>query len=378
MAATPPPKRRGHHEGSFRHRPDGRWEARFYLPSGKRTSVFGKTRAEVRAKMTEAVGKAGKGIDLRAERQTLAAYLGVWLEEVARPKLALSTIKSYESYLNKHIIPELGHVRLGDLAPQDVQAFLNGRTKAKLSPRTVQYLRAILRSALTQAQAWGYVERNAAALARPPRMEKREIQTLSGEEAQRFIAATADDRLGNLFAVALYSGLRQGELLGLRWPDVDLDKGTLRVRKAIQKHGGEWRFVDPKSESSRRTVQLSPAAVAILADQKRLVAASRRTLGGGWQEWGLVFPSQVGTPLDGTNVTKHLQRQLRGAGLPVVTFHALRHTCATLLMEYGIPARVVMDQLGHSQINLTLNTYSHVRPTMLRAAADALERALGG
>jgi integrase len=213
---------------------------------------------------------------------------------------------------------------------------------------------------------------------RPARRSGRSKPCPARRRARSSPLRRKDDRLGNLFAIALHTGLRQGELLGLRWPDVDLAGGSLRVRKAIQKHGGAWHFVDPKSESSRRTVRLSPAAIAVLADQKQRVGAMRRALGAAWQEWGLVFPSQVGTPLDGANVTKHLQRKLQEANLPVVTFHALRHTCATLLLEQGIPARVVMDQLGHSQISLTLNTYSHVRPAMQTEAADALQRALGG
>jgi len=150
------------------------------------------------------------------------------------------------------------------------------------------------------------------------------------------------------------------------------------VRAAMQQVGGEWRFVEPKSENGRRTVPLSMAAVDALTGQKARVKEMRRRAESGWEEWGLVFPSTVGTPLDGRNVTKHLQRRLAEAGLPRVTFHALRHTCATMLLEQGIPARVVMDVLGHSQIALTLGTYSHVRPPLLGEAAEAMQRALGG
>jgi integrase len=285
-------------------------------------------------------------------------------------------VKSYESYLKNHIIPELGHIKLGDLTPQDVQRFLNSRARAGRSPRTVQYLRAILQSALAEAAIWGYIERNSASLAKPPKMERREVSVLSAAEAKRLIESTADDRLGNLFAIALYTGLRQGELLGLRWPDIDLAQGTLHVRKALQKQDREAKFIEPKTERSRRRLSLPATAVSILALQQERVDAMRRHAGSAWQDWDLVFPSQLGTPLDGSNVTHHLQHKLAEAGLPRVRFHDLRHTCSTLLLEQGVQDRV-LEQLGHSQITLTLNTYSHVRPAMLSATAAALDRALG-
>jgi integrase len=275
-------------------------------------------------------------------------------------------------------VPALGNTTLGDLTAQDVQRFLNGRTKAGLSPRTVQYIRAILRAALGQALRWGYVERNVAALASPPRQKPKQIVTLSADEAWQLMDATRDDRLGLLFATALYTGMRQGELLGLRWPDVDLDAGTLRVRQAVQKIDGTWQFVEPKSVNGRRTLPLCQPAIEVLRRQKDSVRAMREHADMAWQEWGLVFPSALGTPLDSSNVTHHLQRQLDAAGLPRVTFHALRHTCGSLLHQEGVPARTIMEILGHSQITLRLGTYCHATNAMFDEAAGALARALGG
>ena len=369
---------RGHNEGHFRLRKDGRWECQFTLPNGKVKSVYGKSRPDVRSKMDEALGKAKKGIDLKGERQALEHFLSTWMEESAKPKLRPSTIKSYESYIRLHIVPALGNTTLGDLTAQDVQRFLNGRTKAGLSPRTVQYIRAILRAALGQALRWGYVERNVAALASPPRQKPKQIATLSADEAWRLMDATRNDRLGLLFATALYTGMRQGELLGLRWPDVDLEAGTLRVRQAVQKIDNAWQFVEPKSANGRRTVPLCEPALEVLRRQREQVRTMRQHADMAWQEWGLVFPSAVGTPLDSSNVTHHLQRQLAKAGLPRVTFHALRHTCGSLLHQEGMPARTIMEILGHSQITLTLGTYCHATDAMFDEAAGALARALGG
>jgi integrase len=396
---------RGHHEGSYRLRKDGRWECQFTLPDGKRKSVYGKSRPDVRAKMEEAVGKAKKGIDLKGERQTLAQFLSAWMTETQAPKLRPSTVKSYESYIRTHINPALGDITLADLTALDVQRFLNGLTrkrkpKAKpapgkpseaaqmgsakkdnppaLTPRTVQYIRAILRAALGQAVRWGYVERNVAALATPPRQAPKQAQSLTDDQAQHLIASTADDRLGTLFATALYTGMRQGELLGLRWPDVDLDSGVLRVRQAVQKIDGAWQFVEPKSANGRRTVPLCEPARDALKRQRERVREMRQHADDAWTEYGLVFPSALGTPLDGSNVTHHLQRQLAAADLPRVTFHALRHTCGSLLHQEGVPARTIMEILGHSQITLTLGTYCHATPPMFNEAAGALARALGG
>lgn len=369
--------KRSNGEGSVSARKDGRIEVKFTLPSGKRASVYGRNRGEALRKKDEAIKKARKGIDPKAERQTLAVYLESWFRDVASPKNRPSTLKSYRSYLDTHIIPELGDIPLGDLTPVRVQSFLNSRSKAGLSPRSVQYVRAILRAALAQAQRWGYVERNVAALATPPRMAHQTVKPLDAAQAQRLIDATRADRMGPLFSLAIYTGLRQGELLGLRWPDLDLDAGTLSVRQTVQKIDGAWQFVEPKSERGRRTLPLPPQAVATIREQKARVREARALAGDRWTEWGLVFPSTLGTPLDGPNVTHRLQAALEEANLPRQRFHDLRHCCATLLLTQGVPARVVQDVLGHSQVSLTLGTYSHVMPAMLQESADAMERALG-
>jgi integrase len=369
---------RGHHEGTFRLRKDGRWECLFTLPHGRRKSVYGKSRAEVRAKRDEALGKAKKGIDLKGERQTLDHFLTAWLTEVAGPRLRPSTLKGYESYIRKHISPALGYNALGDLTPQDVQKFLNGCTKGGLSPRTVQQIRAILRSALAQAARWGYIERNVAALTDPPRQVKTQIQPLTATQAQRLLIGTSEEWYGSLFAVALFTGMRQGEILGLTWKDVDLDRGILTVRTALQRIDKAWRLVEPKSATSRRTVTLPAAAIAALRRQRASQAAARLALGGWPDTFGLVFTTELGTPIDGSNLTRLFQRRLVRLELPRQRFHDLRHACASLLLVEGVPLKTIQDVLGHSQISLTADTYAHLAPTLRRDAAAALDRALSG
>lgn len=170
--------------------------------------------------------------------------------------------------------------------------------------------------------------------------------------------------------------MRQGELFGLSWDDVDFGRGTLTVRRALQRINGKPTFVEPKTEKSRRTVNLPASAIAALRVQQDRQAFERRVSGDYWQEWGLVFTSTVGTPLEPSNVTHRLQRLLANEDLPRQRFHDLRHCCASLMLANGEHPRVVMDTLGHSQISLTLNTYSHVMPAMQRDAADRLEALL--
>lgn len=212
-----------------------------------------------------------------------------------------------------------------------------------------------------------------ATLVDPPRSVHKKVNPLSANQARAFIKATHDDRLGPLFTVAILTGLRQGELFGLRWQDVDFAGGTLSVRHAMQRVGGKPTFVEPKSERSRRTLTL-PAMAAIALKRQRIRQIEDKLVAGDrWQEANLVFTSTVGTPLEPSNVTARLHKLLAATGLPRQRFHDLRHCCASLLLAQHVSPRVVMDVLGHSQIALTMNTYSHVMPAMLQDAADALD-----
>jgi integrase len=370
-------KKRGAGEGSPRLRSDGRWEIRFSA-DGTSRSVYGKTEAEARKKHRAAIRDLEDGLALAAGNQTVAQFLTHWLEDVARPRVRASSYRHYEQMLRLHVVPGLGRIPLTKLTPAQVQRLLNEKSKAGLAPRTVGHIRAVLRDALNQACRWGLVTRNAAALATPPRLPKSYVRPLSAEQARAFLAFSKDDRLGPLFAVALSTGLRQGELLGLAWEDVDFERSTIRVRRALQRVEGKPTFVEPKSESGRRTITVPAAAMAAFRTQRSRQREQRLAAGDRWQEWGLVFSSSKGTPLDGPNVNHHLHKILKEAGLPKQRFHDLRHGCASLLLAAGVPARTIMGILGHSQISLTMNTYAHLSPSLEQEAADALDRVLAG
>lgn len=306
----------------------------------------------------------------------LGVYLEDWLAEVVRGSVRPKTYVSYRSIVRLHLIPGLGAQPLVELRPADVQAFLNAKAASGLAPRTVAYLRNVLRQALGHAERSELVGRNVARLARPPRIPRREVRPLDPDEARVFLAAIRGDRWEALYLVALGCGLRQGEILGLAWGDLDLEAGTLRVHRALQRIEGAFAFVEPKSATSRRIVAL-PAIVrlGLLAHRERAeVEGPARTPLEGFAD--LVFTTRVGTPIDGISVTRRFQRILTGAGLPRQRFHDLRHACASLLLSQGVPARVVMETLGHSQISLTLNTYSHVIPALGREAAERMDAVL--
>jgi integrase len=314
------------------------------------------------------------------EDMTLGAFLEAWLTDVVRLSVRPRTYASYRYVVGLHLTPALGDITLAALSPADVQAFLNAKAASGLSPRTVAYLRGVLRGALGHAERMDLVSRNVARLAKPPRIPRRPVSPLSAEQARTFLAAIRGDRLEALYLVALGVGLRQGEILGLRWPDVDLEAGTVTVRHALARIEGELMLVEPKSATSRRVVPL-PALVreALVAHRVRQAQEHlplRPEPPDPFAE--LVFTTTLGTPLDGISVTRRFQRILVAAGLPRQRFHDLRHACASLLLAQGVPARVVMETLGHSEISLTLNTYSHVLPSLGREAALRMDEVLSG
>jgi integrase len=254
---------------------------------------------------------------------------------------------------------------------------MNAKFESGLSPRTVQYLRAVLRRALGQAPKWDLVARNVATLVEPPRSVKHEIHPFTPKQAQAFLTAVKGDRLEALYSVAIALGLRQGEALGLRWSDIDFDAGTLTVRVALHRIGGEPVLTEPKTNKSRRTVHMPPSFVASLREHRIRQLEERLMMEPRWDDsWNLVFASTIGTPLDARNVVRHFKAALVKANMPDLRLHDLRHTCASLLLAQGVGPRTIVEVLGHSQISLTMDTYSHVMPEMRREAAELMERLL--
>ena len=276
-----------------------------------------------------------------------------------------------------HISPELGRIPLAKLTAQDVQSFLNRKQAGGLSPRTCQYLHAILRRALGQAERWGLVTRNVARFVSSPRVPRAQVHPLTPVETKKLLAAVQGHRLAALYTVAVAVGLRQGEALGLRWEDVNLEAGTISIRASLQRMDGRPLLAELKTERSRRTIKLPDICMTALAAHRERQALERDFVGGAWQdELGLVFTEADGSPLSRHAITRRFQRILANAGIPKRRFHDLRHTCATLLLAQGVPLRVVMEILGHSQIATTADIYTHVLPVLMADAAERMDAVL--
>ena len=390
--------KRARHEGSiYRQKKDGRWVAAISVGYRNghrcRKKFFGVTRGEVAAKLTQALHDQQHGLPVGPDRQTVGDFLARWLQDSVKPSVRPKTHRSYRQMVDLHLKPGLGRHKLTKLTPQQVQTFLNdqlhgGRvlktydakdTPRTLTPRTVQYIHAVLRRALNQATRWGMVPRNVAALVSPPRVARQEIQPFTPQQARDFLGKIADHRLYSLIAVALSCGLRQGEALGLRWADgVDLEHGVLHLRHALQVVDGERQLVELKTARSRRTITLPSEIVTVLRDHRTRQLERRLAAGPKWHEAGFVFTTRDGKPLDGGNVTRDFKRLLEKAGLPPLRFHDLRHSCASFLLAQGVGPRVVMEILGHSQISLTMNTYAHVLPSLQKEAAHRMNALLWG
>jgi integrase len=369
--------RRGNGEGTIRQRTDGRWEAQLSLPGGKRKSVYGKTKKEARDKLYAARKQLDDGVDLGAPSQTLEVFLEHWLADTVRPRLAPKTHKTYRDLMQVHVIPTLGRTRLDRLTAQQVASLLREKADEGLSPATVGHIRSVLRNALNRAVKWNLIVRNPVVLTDPPRQERRRVVPLAPEEARIILDAAKGHRLEALFTVALFLGLRQGEILGLHWADIDLDAGTLRVTQALQRVDGKLILKAPKTEKSRRQLPLPATLIAALRAHRDRQAFERQAVGTHWRESGLVFTTTIGTAIDPRNVLRIWQKLLADIGLPRRTFHVTRHTAVSLLINEGVPLKVIQEILGHSVLSTTADVYGHLFPQAFTEAAEAMERALG-
>lgn len=381
-------KRRGHHEGTSYQRPDGTWQWRETFPDGRRRSFYGRTEREARKKARDALRDVEDGLSRHGEKLTMRTYLTEWLTDTAQDRVRPTTLESYRSHIDHHIIPSIGHFRLRDLTATDVNRMLTGIVRSKTSPATANRVRATLRTALASAVRAQMVRMNAAALSDARKERRKRIDPLTAEQARHLIDATRKDRMGPLIAIALATGMRQGELLALRWSDIDLEEGVVQVNRTLTWRKGEPAkgeakqvavFSDPKTEQSRRLVPLTRSAVDAFRRQEGVIAemeqAATITNWRPLRNESLVFPSTVGTPQLSSNVTHRLQTLLEAATLPRQRFHDLRHATASLLLAEGVDLFTVKSILGHSQIALTANTYGHLTEKLSRDAAVRLDRA---
>ena len=372
---------RAKHEGSiFKY--NGRWIGAIDLGyvDGKRKKrrVRGATQKEVRDKLARLVEKRDKGVPLGDGRVTVGAFLDRWLADYVKPNLRVSSYLSYESNVRVHFkSDDIGKIPLARLTALDVNAFLNRMRAKGLAPGSVALLRMILRAAIGKALKWGLVSYNVVTLSDSVRVPRFKANALTGEQGKAFIATAAGERLEALFIVAIQLGLRQGEVLGLRWCDIDFDARTLRVENAMHYTKGALLLGPTKTESSRRSLPVTALALDALKAHRRRQQEERLRMGPLWEDRDLVFCDEGGGPLGRSSLLKPFARILEKAKLPHMRFHDLRHSCATLLHAMKVPVATASLILGHSNIRTTLALYSHVVGDMLEEARTAIDSAHG-
>ena len=379
-------KRRANGEGNIRKRKDGRWEGRYtagYNPeTGKRITknVLGKTQAEVKAKLKAAIEESASLDVMNAEQYTTGQWMDVWFEDCAKIKVRPSSHQTYRGYIDNHIKPNIGDIPLGKLSSLHLQKLykklLAGgrveRIEAKsqpkgLSAKTVRNINQVISSAMDFAKDQKLISSNPTDGCALPKPEHKEMKTLPVEQLTSFLREAKESGVFELYYIELATGLRRGELLGLKWEDIDLAQGSLRVQRQIARINGEVIEAPLKTKNAFLTLPLSADAVGVLQEQRKKSGNSP-----------YVFPSPTGGPISPDSVLHMLHRVLKRAGLSKVRFHDLRHTFATLALQNGVDIKTVSGMLGHYSAGFTLDTYTHVTTSAKKEAANTMGSILSG
>jgi integrase len=373
--------RRGNGEGSIRRRKDGRWEGRYTIHAAegrKQKTVYGKTRKEVSEKLTEVMAGRDKGLVFDAGKLTVGEFLERWLEDVVKPSASHRTYATNAQQVRDHIAPTLGRIKLKDLRKSHIDRLYREKLDSGLSSSTVRRVHAVLHKALEEAVKGDLIPRNPASHANKPKVKQEEIEPLDASQAAAFMKAAKGDRFDALYVLCLMCGLRQGEALALRWQDIDLEGGTLRVSRQLQRmrrdenKSGKLVFSEPKN-ASRRTVGLPQRAVSALKIHRKRQLEEKLASGPLYRDEDLVFASRHGTPLDAQNVVnRYYKPLLEHAGLPPIRFHDLRHSCLSLLAQRGEPIRDLQALAGHATAAFTLQRYTHHYDASAKRTAETM------
>lgn len=375
-------KRRGNREGSIYKRKDGRWCGAVLLGydfEGKpiRKYIYGKTRREVAEKLSKLLQDRDTGLLTPSkENYTLGQWLELWLKLYKKPQLRQTTYDRYLTVIRNHLSNRIAGIPLERLRTEHLQGLYLHMEKQGLS-RSIRMLHTLINGSLKQAMKLGYVSRNVAEAATLPRKKQKEMKVLSEEELERFLESAKTFRLYPAFLLLISTGLRRGELLGLKWEDIDWDKKMIMVRRNLVEYRGKVVFQEPKTKNSCRTIPLTETALEELKNWRKKWLEERLRLGPEWPETELVFPSRVHTPERPRNFLRTFKVILEKAGLPPdVTIHSLRHTYATSLLKSGEHPKIVQELLGHSSITTTLDIYSRVMPGLKEQAQKKMENFL--
>lgn len=383
--------RRGKGEGSIFKRKDGRWCGFItigYDEKGnqKKKFFYGRTRQEVADKINQALNEIRQGILITDNNITLENWLNIWLHQYKKNQISESTFDDYESIIKNHINPVLGKYKLKDLRPEHLQMLYNEKYKAGLSAKRIKHIHVVLHSALTQAIKSGIIVRNVSeATTLPKDTSEKDIRVLTIEEQKMFLKAIEGERLKAAFILALTTGMRLGEILGLKWNEVDLKNKRIKVKSSMRRIKNRDEKVptrtvlvikDVKTENSEQIIPLPEVAYQELIKFKLLQEEEKKQAGNAYKDSGFVFTTKLGTPIEPRNFIRTFERIINRAGLNI-NFHSLRHTFATRLLEANVHPKVVQELLGHSDISTTLNTYSHVLFDTKKEAIKEIDSIIG-
>jgi integrase len=342
------------------------------------------TRAAAERALTETLARLHGGTDVEPSRQTISRFLSdEWLPAM-KARLRDTTYESYRIIVESYLTPTIGGTRLQSLTPAALNAMYadllagGGRNGSALSPKSVRNVHIVAHKALADALRWGRVARNVADLADPPAIGRREMQIWSPAQLRQFLASAEGDRLYAAWLLLATSGMRRGEVLGLRWSDVDVAAARLSIVQSLVLVGYEPRFSEPKTAKGRRSISLDPSTVAALRRHRRRQAEERLSWGPTYRDSDLVFTREDGSLTHPESFAGQFMRLAVRAGLPRIRLHDLRHSYATAALTAGIPTRVVSDRLGHATVGITLDTYSHVLPSVDREASERVAELILG
>lgn len=340
-----------------------------------------KTKKDAEKAMAKTIHELDQGTYVEPKKITLAEYLPEWLDNHGKHNLKPTTYATYSCFIKNHIIPSLGSLTLNQLQPLHLQKFYtkkleNGRTDGKggLSPQSVRYLHAILRKALDHAVKWQIINRNVAKFVDPPPITKIEITTLTSEQVADFLYHAKNDRYYIAFLLAVTTGLRRGEILALRWQDIDFQSKVASIRRSLVLVDNKTVFQDPKTYGSQRSISLPNLVMIELERHQRIQRQERISKGNTYQNNDLIITTSLGTPVSPRNLLRSFKKILKKASLPDIRLHDIRHTHATLMLQQGEHPKIVSERLGHSNTRVTLDTYSHVLPNMQKDAVERFEK----
>jgi integrase len=363
-------------DGTVYLRADGRWSGQLRVLGTdglrKRRTVYGATQRDVQAQLKELRDREERGRLASPARLTVASYLEEWLSQVVAVRVRPSTLAAYRYNAERYLIPDLGRRRLVRLSTRDVRGYYASLKARGVGVRTVGYVHATLRAALEDAWRDELVDRNVAKLVRVPRPPRVEPEPLSVAEVRQLLAHHREQPVYPMLLTFAVLGLRRSEMLGLWWDDVDLEDGSVRVRRGLHRIEGRLQVMPTKTARSRRTVPLPRLVVDALVEHRVAQERRRVELAERWPESRFVFTSAVGTPMDPRNCTRVVQNACAAAGVRVVRLHDFRHGAVSVLLGLGVPPRTAMEIAGHSTVDMTMNVYGHVSLGDMRAALDAV------